>query len=485
MKDYTLLQRRTSNSKQWVSLVTHDGQREVRKGPYTKEKMELIVKRCTQLQKWKAQHVLYPDRWEEEKGGWFQYTHCLFSGPVTYSDWETENFGKRVRYRLVQTEEIRHLGQFQPTEGLDLTQLVRTWILLYFLQVGDTCMRNVFVTENNAYHHDFDETSKADMDDALFFLYHKPKFDPFHDELRRHYRDVIPLLPKHPRRKQAVALLERYYSTIRPGTWFTARSSTNHKVPVLISALQKYIRRSWAYKAMQVLEELLELGRYQKAIYTGLCNRLLVIAVEDVTLANPELVERILKQITPNASVKRLREAVWDLALSPKSRIFSEIAYGYGGKEGRKKLKLPKLPELDPLEGLHKYRYSYDFCWYLAKLVPAMEVWDLVEKDPLNELLRKQYVRCKKSFPEARNFFMYAYFREWWHFIYPRLEPCEDQTPVEQRGLRLQILETWVHDQHTHATTDKTVFYAEGSQVYHQDPSYITPAKAAYHQRER
>lgn len=517
-----LLQLRCRSHRMFVKLLETNVGLVVCKGPYKPEHAELVQRRAQQLRDWDAKYILYPGPFVEDREssqpGIYHYTPCLFNshfkktGKCTYqvSEERNEKFGSKLPYRLVESPCLVNLSmaidQDRVPEDINWVQFLRTWILYYLLEVGDTCLRNVFVVTSDArsevavediYHLDFDETlsdKDSDPDGPYFYLYHQPRITPFMSLLRRHYLDVIPLIPEHPRRARAVELLTRYASSLIPGSWFSARSATGCKVPVLISALQKYIRRGYAFKARQVVDELLDLSIHNEAIRTGMINRLAVIAAEDITFANIPLLTIVLEQATKSISRKRLYELVESMARSPKSRILSEVSYGYGTLAGRKAmgLSIPRpVEDGSYLEHLHESRYTYDLCWYYNRMVEdekvtiqANDLWKTVEENHLNRMLKGHYKRCSKSPSESRNFFLLAYILQWWdysHFI--PLADQEDQTPLEERNTRLSIDEPWVHDQHTRGNADRSIFYSQGSRVTHQDPRLITPAKEIYHSR--
>lgn len=88
----------------------------------------------------------------------------------------------------------------------------------------------------------------------------------------------------------------------------------------LLSAIQKSIRASDVNAALHYLVRLLEVGDYK-----AICRRLLVIAYEDIGLANPQLCGRSISAIEtferigmPEGRIP-LSVIVCDLALSPKS----------------------------------------------------------------------------------------------------------------------------------------------------------------------
>ena len=107
------------------------------------------------------------------------------------------------------------------------------------------------------------------------------------------------------------------------------------------SDVQKAIRRGLVTQALfsfscgiQMIE-LFPNNSTAKAIVTNFINRLIVIAVEDVSLANPRLVKSILPTLTLMSRKPYLRNKktldwiVTELANSPKSRLCSHLYNAY------------------------------------------------------------------------------------------------------------------------------------------------------------
>ena len=127
----------------------------------------------------------------------------------------------------------------------------------------------------------------------------------------------------------------------------------------VISAFQKSIRGSDVDAALHYLARLIEAGDFDI-----LYRRMLVIAYEDIGLANPNLPGRVLSSIeaaerlgTPELFMP-LTFAVIDMALSPKSNS-SETSYMHASND-IKKSNIGRVPE-HLRNGSFKYKYPHNY----------------------------------------------------------------------------------------------------------------------------
>lgn len=103
------------------------------------------------------------------------------------------------------------------------------------------------------------------------------------------------------------------------------------------SALQKYIRRGITEKALLVAVEIYRLKEVGgDAAVSNLCNRLALIAVEDVGAANLSLVTDVVRVLEDGArDLPTILAIVQLLCLSDKTRMMSHCWRAYATKEGR------------------------------------------------------------------------------------------------------------------------------------------------------
>ena len=119
-----------------------------------------------------------------------------------------------------------------------------------------------------------------------------------------------------------------------------AVSRNGIQTSVLVSALQKYIRRDIDFDACKAAFELyaFRTNPQAKGIITMLYNRLAIIAAEDIGPANFSLVYNVLLSSKDrNMSPYDLCNMVIEMCQSKKTRIMSWYKYAYGTKDGREK----------------------------------------------------------------------------------------------------------------------------------------------------
>lgn len=153
-----------------------------------------------------------------------------------------------------------------------------------------------------------------------------------------------------------------------------------------LSAFQKSIRGSDVQASLYYLAKLIEVNDM-----ISIERRLLTIAYEDIGLANPQLVSRVLTAVEaakrvgfPEARIM-LSNAVIELALSPKSKsaiyAIDEALHSVKNKPTQTQRYLRLTPVgLDPLE---KYDYSRSDLWHRIQYLPD-EIKDEQFYKPLN-----------------------------------------------------------------------------------------------------
>lgn len=130
----------------------------------------------------------------------------------------------------------------------------------------------------------------------------------------------------------------------------TARSPCGHGFFDLASALQKCVRRGDTDVAVSVLADGLAAG---PPISTGLANRLRVIALEDVGIANLELAVSVVAAVNRgDATPGQLVWAVRQLCASRKTRVLSLLFNAYCTPAGVAHMGSPALTDADTLGAL-------------------------------------------------------------------------------------------------------------------------------------
>ena len=172
----------------------------------------------------------------------------------------------------------------------------------------------------------------------------------------------------------------------------------------LLSGLQKSIRGSDANAALYYLALLAQAGDVE-----SIERRLLVIAYEDIGLANPQLASRTLAACQaaehvgfPEAIIP-LGTHIIDLCLSPKSRIGADAAHEALALVEEKAYDIPKYLRLTPV-GLNedeKYDYSrYDVfhkIQYLPDEIKDVEFIHSFNNNRYEQQLKQVYEELKKN----------------------------------------------------------------------------------------
>lgn len=172
----------------------------------------------------------------------------------------------------------------------------------------------------------------------------------------------------------------------------------------LLSALQKSIRGSDVNAALYYLNLLAQSGDVE-----SISRRLLVIAYEDIGLANPQLASRTIAACDaadhvgfPEAIIP-LGVHIIDLCLSPKSRTGVDAIHKAGSIVASKAYDMPKYLKLTPV-GLSKdEQYSYDRydCFHKIQYLPdELKDLDLFESFNSNRYemqLKQIYEELKKN----------------------------------------------------------------------------------------
>lgn len=180
----------------------------------------------------------------------------------------------------------------------------------------------------------------------------------------------------------------------------------------VISAFQKSIRGSDVDAALHYASRLIEAGDL-----ISLIRRLLVIAYEDVGLANPAACERAVSAVSaakqlglPEARIP-LANAIIELCLSPKSNsamtaidnALSDVKAGHYGE-------IPLWLKDAHYKGAKKlghgveYKYPHDFPndWvkqqYLPDKIKSAQYYHPKDNGKIEKALKEQYLRLRRSF---------------------------------------------------------------------------------------
>ncbi len=172
----------------------------------------------------------------------------------------------------------------------------------------------------------------------------------------------------------------------------------------LLSGLQKSIRGSDVNGALYYLALLAQSGDE-----ASISRRLLVIAYEDIGLANPPLIARTISA-TKAAETVGFPEAIIplgvhiiDLCLSPKSRTGVDAVHKAQGLVETRAYDMPKYLKFTPtgLEDAEKYSYDRYDCFHKIQYLPD-EIKDIEFIDSFNinkyeQQLKQVYEQLKKN----------------------------------------------------------------------------------------
>jgi hypothetical protein len=403
LKTCVVAQKRTSKNKPFV-FISNDV---VIKGPYPEgsKRMERIKwfltmdshPPCLILPRIQDNYLVYPNlatRWE--KGDLYE-----------------ESFSE-YQYHLMKDCDLRSVN-LKDLENRDLTDVLYTWIELCILQVGDVNLRNTLYSETHDrfYIVDVDDTSSKDrFDEEVWFFNRNPKESKaLLTLLLPFWHGVIEKVKagKMDERREIVLKRMEEYNNIGKMAWHGMRGKggnytySGHPFDVMISALQKYTRRSEQTWAVEVAVELYRMGELDPAPRSNLFNRVMVIAVEDIGVADINLTLSVISLLIDkkNRTMDNLVAVVNDMA-SPntkKTRIMSHLRHAYSNISKSKKYGLVIHEDRHGLATLELFEEA------LSKRKPEMWLWYAIYlKETANTKIdktTKPYLKSKTTDPSV------------------------------------------------------------------------------------
>jgi hypothetical protein len=356
-------QKRTSKNKAFVFYLGN----EVIKGPYPKNSKRL--KRIEMITKlgYHPPCLLLPKRIDVIDG----YDYLIYDNLATFAKFGQvykETFSS-FEYRLLEESDLNPMQVSDMNDG-NIPDLLLTWLVLHIYGTGDLNPRNTLwsATHQRFYIVDVeDQRNEKDVKGELFWFNRDPSNKKeYLDLLLPHFEQIIVLLEKldlnsYENKKRLV--IEKLRAMVPKTTnigkmcWkgmkfpSAALTYSGHPYDVMISALQKYVRRSEVDLAVQVAAELYRMGELDPAPRSNLFNRVMVIAVEDVGVADLDIclhvIELLLKK--ENRTLDNLISCVVNLADPDtfKTRVMSHLRHTYANPEKAKRhgLKLPPIVE--------------------------------------------------------------------------------------------------------------------------------------------
>ena len=336
---YVCGQQRSSARKQFVILYGSVAL----KGPFTKDAATVIHSRSETLKKWNSPAVLHPlGCGSNEEGYWIIYDNLLKGRDKECETQHVQESYSTYSYNYYVKGPLIPMSQLQ--SYVPPKELLLSLVHCFILNVGDMGLRNILVQRNphgdNVYVTDYDENSAGRGYGPMFYFRHHPGKDhKWETKVRQHYAYVLqqlPLIEGHLNAAQRElymhamsvlqALVEGRYGHFNGMLSSDTKTASGYAFDVMKSALQKYVRRG-DERAIPVFAELWALGYLDKGVRTNLHNRLVIIACEDIGLANPALVHLVLQHKGEDFSttLSLLRAMI----ISPKTRVASHLYFCY------------------------------------------------------------------------------------------------------------------------------------------------------------
>lgn len=368
-------QKRTSRYRQFVF---YKGDK-VYKGPYIKEKMDIILARSEILKKWNTPLIVHPVGVLEN---FLIYDNISKDYEIVDYDINEESFSN-YSYKVAKRTIVDKMNNVLLDNPwiYDSIDLLEAMVHLWILGVGDIGMFNILidVEKRLIYVIDYDECNDNErFDEYFYFSKHPAKKFKWYERTKKHYRVVaerLERLDNTSRVKKAISLLREYGEgelSIGKMEWHGLFGGTltysGYKLDEVKSGLQKYIRRGVVDKAIMCTIELYRLNEVTDSTQpiTNLYNRVKIIAVEDVSLAGFSTVIDVLKLVNEgDRDPNTLISMVECLAKCKKTRICSHVNATFCNSDGRKYAK--SIGIVIDGKGLNKgyikkYITKYPFC---------------------------------------------------------------------------------------------------------------------------
>lgn len=397
LKNLLVGQKRTSINKPFVLLDQEEGL--VFKGPYTENRYNNIIERTEIFKRWKTPLVVLPEfvfeaparKGDKKMDKYIAFPNLMKDLKLSGEEY-TEKSGKYT-YKVVKRTTVMRLKDALDEKKYELsmdeaTELIFALCQCYILAVHDMGLGNMLVNikKKKIYIIDFDDTiAKARDDDPVFYFCKIGKDYKWYETYGCQYKAIAERLEKEIkgfitdksleiRYEKCISLLKKYHSPRKiclgvGGVDFKAmrttltpkdedksmegkrvynepsnsKGITGYKKDILISAVQKYIRRAEVEKALIAGFDLYNFKHVEggKGIFTNLINRLKVIACEDIGMGNMNLVVNIVDLLNDPDFLEPedIMVVIEKLSASKKSRRGSHAWRAYCTPEGNKMIK--------------------------------------------------------------------------------------------------------------------------------------------------
>lgn len=412
LENDVVCQRRTSNRKQFVFLHGDS----VIKGPYKEERVRTLLDRANILKEWKANHIVYPTEVLTTPEGIFvKYPNLALGYPIEWED-HKESFSD-YKYRVLKRHSLIKLSDYMKLEESEwMTQVLESMMYsligLTILGTGDMHTANILVDgpKRMVYIIDYEE-NRGELRDDIYFMFSKRPGKEITNQWNPNMPTILTKILAHlkipqnqiqgPKFEDVMTLLEKWSTTAQSpaqtsplnmefqqltlnapintqnslgrmkwGGPFSGTMTYSGFTPdVMKSALQKYIRRGIVDKALYAAFELYRMGEISGgvAVQTNCLNRLRVIGVEDIGLANWSLVISALTILQEDKRNPEIIAAITQMfVLSEKARLGSHMYRAYATPQGQlfaKEKGLKVTLEVTPEEEKKAQEFSQSQFW--------------------------------------------------------------------------------------------------------------------------
>jgi putative ATPase len=206
--------------------------------------------------------------------------------------------------------------------------------------------------------------------------------------------------------EMASLVSEEEITIVTLNNYLTKSSIVNDKdgdgIYDLMSAFQKSIRGSDVNAALYYLALLIAANDID-----ALERRLLVVAYEDIGLANPNVVQKVINAVNTTRMIGYpegqivLSNIVIELALSPKSKTATYAIAAAMKQVETQAYPMPDYLKLTPLYLSDEERYDYDaqknwpYIQYLPTAIKDIEFYQPEPSSPYEELLLNNYIKLR------------------------------------------------------------------------------------------
>lgn len=515
-------QQRTAKYKQFVVILDNEY---VAKGPY--KSVRKILKRSQAMLELGTPLVVHPVRTEvNDEGKWLIFPNLLQGSKFT-----TRKITERISshsYNILDETPLIPFNHVPREPDYASVDLLLSLIHLFMIGVGDSTLRNILVHTRKKTVHvtDYDEDSDSVSYGPMFYF--KKPAGKEHEWLKRvkpFYGEVLSRLEEQGdsdhfltgRYNIAVSIIHALVHDnygIYNGP-FNSSTASGHSFDVMKSALQKYVRRG-NERALNVFSEMWSLGYLNDGILTNVYNRISIIAVEDIGLSNPALVELAVN--VRGKSFSYCYALLQEMIKSTKTRVASHIWYCYSRPlvledypspttklTPKEKRWLGRRPKIDIIEYYLTKKNLKVFTWIyyastLGKISPIKKctsvtsrigtttdamgyVWRILFMFLPEDIIRMLETSYYSFSNSKRVFVVHAALM----VLYPQeYEVAELRNKIESseedEGVHIPIskklqLHRYVVDKHTKEGREKgmstTEFVTEGAIVRNEDPLYI------------